>query len=354
VNPNAVAPNSTNNLAVPASNGIAGTLSLGTGAAWPSGVSAQITAVSSGAPAPQDAQRRTLSAAAQVEWEIQFSGSSAAAVLNSGQITFTGLTNPSSLLVELFDATVGGPPALLAYNGSTGAYVETTQIQFALGDTYYLELVSGSGVAARGSAVCNGSGATSATVGPVSAIGIGALTSPPVGGCTGSNNFSTSFSGITAGTVTATVQLAAPAGLPPISTAQFAPPTGFSVGTFTPILYVVVQYSGLVGTTYNNNGASTYVLNSLTPGLANLNFFTALWSAEVSGSSPPPVSTTTFTGWSNNDTAPTSTDIPFTVTFPKTLSIPAYACSPAGSGGCTPNTTSTPISVTAVLELGYF
>jgi streptogramin lyase len=142
----AVAPNSTNSLTTPATNGVMGTLSLVTGSTWPSGVSATITATSSGAPIAQSAQRKTLAAAATSTWKIAFSGSTATANLSvPPSVVFSGLANPSSLIVELFDATAGAPPLLFTYNVSTGAFVATgTQFQLPLGDTFYLEIVSGS------------------------------------------------------------------------------------------------------------------------------------------------------------------------------------------------------------------
>jgi virginiamycin B lyase len=141
-----VAPSSTSALTVPASNGVSGTFSLVTGATWPTGVSTTITSVTSGAPTPQSAQRKTLAATALATWKITFSGSTATANLSSAPtISFSGLTNPSSVTVELFDSTAGGSPSIFTYNATAGTFVATgTQFQVVLGDTFYLEIVSGS------------------------------------------------------------------------------------------------------------------------------------------------------------------------------------------------------------------
>lgn len=148
--------NSANSVTIPSSNGVSGTFSLMTAASFPSGVTAAVTAVSSGAPSPLSAGRQTQSATAIATWKLTFSGfgSTAAGSLGSApSVSLTGLSGPASLVVELWDATSGETvPLSFLYNSAqstatTSVYVASgTTFQITFADVFYLEVVSGSGV----------------------------------------------------------------------------------------------------------------------------------------------------------------------------------------------------------------
>src|SRR5579872_5233324 len=70
-----VAPGATSQVSLPQNLGISGTLTLVTAPSWPSGVTATISAVSGGAPAPQSAHRMSTSPSALATWKLTFSGS---------------------------------------------------------------------------------------------------------------------------------------------------------------------------------------------------------------------------------------------------------------------------------------
>lgn len=143
--------NATDTLTLPSAFSYGVTLALPTGTSWPTGVNVTATETAAGAPTPQGWQRRPLdtSAPAIVEsWQLAFSGSNGTGSLGgTPTLTISGLDNPSSFAVELFDKTSGGAPTVFTYVPSTaGTYTASgSTLSIGLGDAYYLELVTGVG-----------------------------------------------------------------------------------------------------------------------------------------------------------------------------------------------------------------
>lgn len=119
---------------------------LSTSSTWPSGVNANVVLVTNSTPAAQSVKRQAQGANALATWQITFSGAGGVGSLSSAPVvTLSGLSNPSALVVELFDSTIGGAPLLFYYNASSGQFVAFgSTFQIALSDFYYLEVVSGS------------------------------------------------------------------------------------------------------------------------------------------------------------------------------------------------------------------
>jgi hypothetical protein len=197
-------------------------------------------------------------------------------------------------------------------------------------------------------ATCSTSGATSATITPGNLAGVGTITTPAVGGCSYSNNFATVANGATGGTYAGTISLTAPAGLPALPNA----PPGFTTANFVPLFYVTLQLINYAGNISPDDPAINVTVNSIATASNSSNFFIGSWSSNTVGSTPPATSATTFIGWSNTNSVPTSIDVPLTVTPPNSLSLPTYLCTPAGD--CTATTISTPTSYTLVQVVGYF
>jgi hypothetical protein len=216
--------------------------------------------------------------------------------------------------------------------------------------------------AAFGTATCSTSGATSAAIPSATLVGATSVTTPTLGGCSLSSNVSTVFPTITTGTFSGSIQLTAPAGLAAIpasntcttSCANNAPPTGFAAANFVPVIYTVLQVSGFTGTTSPNNAAQTIMVNSLTSGTNNANFFIGTWNATAAGATPPAIASTTFSGWSNNNNQTAFANLPLTASPPNTLTLPAESCSPAGSDCASSTITAPGASFTIVQVFGYF
>lgn len=170
--------------------------------------------------------------------------------------------------------------------------------------------------------------------------------SPAVGGCSYSSNLATALGGATAGSYAGTISLTAPAGLPPISN----PPPGFSAANFVPLFYVTLQLMSFTGTISPDNPSISVTVSSITSASSSSNFFIGNWSG--TGTTAPGISSTTFTGWSYNNSQTGPADVPLTVTPPNTLSLPAYACTPSTS--CSSTAFTTPVSFTLVQVVGYF
>jgi hypothetical protein len=196
-------------------------------------------------------------------------------------------------------------------------------------------------------ASCSTSGATSGTITGGNLAGVGTVTSPAVGGCSFSDNLATALAGAKGGTYAGTISLTAPAGLPNITN----PPPGFSTSNFVPLFYVTLQLTNVTGTIAPNTPNITAAVNSITLASNSSNFFIGTWSAIADGSTPPGAAASTFTGWSYNNSQTAPVDVPLTVTPPNTLSLAAYACTPAVN--CNP-TTYTGVSFTLVQVVGYF
>jgi hypothetical protein len=197
-------------------------------------------------------------------------------------------------------------------------------------------------------ATCNTTGTTSASITPGSLVGVSTIATPAVGGCSYSNNFGTVASGITAGTYAGTISLTAPAGLPVISNA----PPGFTTANFVPLFYVTLQLISITGNLSPDDPAINMTVNSITTASNSSNFFIGSWSQNTVGSTPPAASATSFIGWSNSNSVPTSFDVPLTVTPPSTLALPTYLCTPPGD--CNSNSITSPTSYTFVQVVGYF
>jgi hypothetical protein len=113
-------------------------------------VSITIVPAVSGTPAPQAGLRRSLAASALAAWKITFSGSTSIVTLPSPpSVALGGISSTSSLVVELLDDTAGGAPIVFAYGAGSGTFVATSStVSLQLGDTYDLEVVSGSSLGA--------------------------------------------------------------------------------------------------------------------------------------------------------------------------------------------------------------
>ncbi len=143
---------------LPSSGGIAGTtVSFPAAASLPSGVSVTFSAASSlTPPAAQSTTRKALSASAAAFWQMTFTGSTLAGVAFNGNITVTiptpsGVTG-TSLLLEIFDGTNFGVACSSTVSGSSTVFT-CVNPKINLGDTYWIEVVSGSALAATSSCV---------------------------------------------------------------------------------------------------------------------------------------------------------------------------------------------------------
>ncbi len=209
-------------------------------------------------------------------------------------------------------------------------------------------------------ASCSTAGTTSASIAGGNLVGLGTITTPAVGGCSYSNNLGIVVTGASAGTYAGTISLAAPAGLPSIPAANTCsgncanngPPPGFSTTNFVPLFYVTLQLSGFVGNLSSDNPSITMMVNSITSSSNSQNFFIGSWSSNIPGSTAPPITTTAFTGWSNNNSTTALANVPLTVTPPNTLSLPSYPC--GALSGCGLNPYTAPQSFTLVQVVGYF
>ena len=134
--------NGTNTVAFPASNGVSASLSLSGSLG---GVQTTVSAITSGAPAPQ--YKRMSSAPTIVAaWKITFSGSVQTIDLSSDpSFSVNGISSAmAALYAEMFDSSIPNlPPNWMTYDATTNSFVGANQ-KLALGDTYYLEIVSGS------------------------------------------------------------------------------------------------------------------------------------------------------------------------------------------------------------------
>jgi hypothetical protein len=143
--------NAIDTLTLPSAFSYGVTLALPTGTSWPAGVNVTATETATGAPTPQGWQRRPLDTGAPAiveSWQLAFSGPNGSGSLGgTPTLTISGLDNPSSFAVELFDKTSAGAPTVFTYvPSSAGTYTATdSTFSIALGDTYYLELVTGVG-----------------------------------------------------------------------------------------------------------------------------------------------------------------------------------------------------------------
>lgn len=208
-------------------------------------------------------------------------------------------------------------------------------------------------------ATCNTTGITSANLTGGNLAGVGIVATPVVGGCSYSNNLAVVVTGAT-GTYSGTISLNPPAGLPAIppsntcatSCQNNGPPPGFATANFVPLFYVTLLLNGFTGQLSPDNPNVTATVNSITTSTNSLNFFIGSWSGNLNGTTPPAVSATAFTGWSNNDSAAGLAVVPLTVTPPNTLSLPAFPCSPTTS--CAPSAFTSPLSFTLVQVVGYF
>lgn len=208
-------------------------------------------------------------------------------------------------------------------------------------------------------ATCSSAGATSASITPGSLVGLGTIATPSIGGCSYSNNFGAVITGATGGTYSGTISLAAPAGLPAIPAANNCslctnngPPAGFSAAAFVPLFYVTIQLNNFTGQVSPDNPNITATVNSITTSTNSANFFIGNYSATAVGATPPAISATSFTGWSNNNSVTAQAAVPLTVTPPNTLTLPLYPCSPANN--CAPQAYTSPQSFTLVQVVGYF
>jgi hypothetical protein len=143
---------------LPASSGISGaTVSFPAAASLPSGVSVVFSSAGSLAPpAAQSKTRKPLSASALAFWQMTFTGSTLQGVTFNGNITVTiptpsGLTG-TSLLLEVFDGTTLGAACSSAVSGSNTVFT-CSNPQLNLGDTYWIEIVTGSALAATSSCI---------------------------------------------------------------------------------------------------------------------------------------------------------------------------------------------------------
>ncbi len=196
-------------------------------------------------------------------------------------------------------------------------------------------------------ASCLTTGTASANV-TGSLVALGTITTPAIGGCSYSNNLGLVITGGATGTYAGTISFAAPPGLPAITNA----PPGFSATNFVPLFYVTLQLSGFTGQISPDNPSINVTVNSIVTSTNSLNFFIGSWSSNALGATPPVISATSFSGWSNNDSVTALTNVPLTVTPPNTLSLPAFPCSPAAN--CAPTADVTPTSYTLVQVVGYF
>ena len=134
-------------------------LVLNTAGSWPNGVTFNAVPLSSGGAAPQSHRRATKGATSSATWQITFTGASGVGQLAYAPVVLfsTGQFSQSSYVIELIDTTSSSGSIIFYYNPSTAIEYEPAgpSFQINLGDTYDLQVVSGS---AHGQAIFNYTG----------------------------------------------------------------------------------------------------------------------------------------------------------------------------------------------------